>query len=90
MVTVEYSNFYGGEEYLSLSSSVILNWGFGNFNSDPMFLEREQMEELMQEMDPEKMQEQLNEMELNHDAMEKELDRALEQFRQLEWETKME
>ena len=35
------------------------------------------------------MQEQLNEMELNHDAMEKELDRALEQFRQLEWETKM-
>ena len=28
-------------------------------------------------------------MELNHDAMEKELDRALEQFRQLEWETKM-
>ena len=49
----------------------------------------EQMEELMQEMDPEKLQEQLNEMELNHDAMEKELDRALEQFRQLEWETKM-
>ncbi len=37
MVTVEYSNFYGGEEYLSLSSSIILNWGFGNFNSDPMF-----------------------------------------------------
>ena len=27
MVTVEYSNFYGGEEYLSLSSSIILNWG---------------------------------------------------------------
>ena len=49
----------------------------------------EKMEELMQEMDPEKIQEQLNEMELNHDAMEKELDRALEQFRQLEWETKM-
>jgi hypothetical protein len=49
----------------------------------------EQMEKLMQEMDPEKLQEQLNEMELNHDAMEKELDRALEQFRQLEWETKM-
>ena len=42
----------------------------------------------MQEMDL-KMQEQLAEMELNHDAMEKELDRALEQFRQLEWETKM-
>ena len=37
MLTVEYSNFYGGEEYLSLSSSIILNWGFGNFNSDPMF-----------------------------------------------------
>ena len=37
MVTVEYSNFYGGEEYLNLSSNTILNWGFGNFNSDPMF-----------------------------------------------------
>jgi hypothetical protein len=48
-----------------------------------------QMQELMDEMDPEKIQEQLSEMELNHEAMEKELDRALEQFRQLEWETKM-
>ena len=50
----------------------------------------EKMQELMDEMDPEKIQEQLQDMELNHDAMEKELDRALEQFRQLEWETKME
>ena len=49
----------------------------------------EQMEELMKEMDPEKLQEQLENMEMSHDAMEKELDRALEQFRQLEWETKM-
>ncbi|MDA0729302.1 MAG: DUF4175 family protein [Bacteroidetes bacterium] len=48
-----------------------------------------QMQELMDEMDPDKIQEQLNDMELNHEAMEKELDRALEQFRQLQWETKM-
>ena len=47
----------------------------------------EKMQELMDEMDPEKIQEQLQDMELSQDAMEKELDRALEQFRQLEWET---
>ena len=37
MITVEYSNFYGGEEYLSLSLNTILNWGVGNINADPLF-----------------------------------------------------
>ena len=37
MITVEYSNFYGGEEYLSSSSNTIVNWGIGNINSDPLF-----------------------------------------------------
>ena len=37
MITVEYSNYYGGEEYLSSSSNTILNWGVGNINVDPLF-----------------------------------------------------
>ena len=37
MITIEYSNFYGGEEYLSSSSNTILNWGVGNINADPLF-----------------------------------------------------
>ena len=37
MITIEYSNFYGGEEYLSSSSNTILNWGVGNLNTDPLF-----------------------------------------------------
>jgi len=37
MITVEYSNFYGGEEYLSSFSNTIVNWGVGNINFDPLF-----------------------------------------------------
>ena len=49
MLSVEYSNFYGGEEYLNLSSSIIVNWGFGNFNSDPMFCAPSQGDFTLQE-----------------------------------------
>ncbi|MGY8916687.1 MAG: hypothetical protein ACKVJ6_00315 [Flavobacteriales bacterium] len=50
----------------------------------------EKMQELMEDMDPDEMQKQLEKMDVSQDAMEKELDRALEQFKQLEWEVKME
>ena len=50
----------------------------------------EKMQELMNEMDPDELQEQMDQMEVGQDALEKELDRALEQFKQLEWEIKME
>ena len=50
----------------------------------------EKMKELMDDMNPEEIQEQLDKMDVGQDAMEKELDRALEQFKQLEWEVKME
>ena len=50
----------------------------------------EKMQELMNEMNPEDLQEQMDQMDVGQDALEKELDRALEQFKQLEWEVKME
>ena len=50
----------------------------------------ERMQELMDEMNPEDLQEQMDQMEVGQDALEKELDRALEQFKQLEWEVQME
>ena len=83
------ANEFSKQEERILDKQEQLQKLMDNIMSEELRQIYEQMEELMQEMDPEKMQEQLNEMELNHDAMEKELDRALEQFRQLEWETKM-
>lgn len=50
----------------------------------------DKMQELMENMDPEELQQQLDQMDVGQDALEKELDRALEQFKQLEWEIKME
>jgi len=85
----ERANEFSKQEERILDKQDQLQKLMDNIMSEELRQIYEQMEELMKEMDPEKMQEQLNEMELNHDAMEKELDRALEQFRQLEWETKM-
>ena len=53
----------------------------------------EEMQRLMEQMDPESMeqiQEQLENMQVDQESLEKELDRALEQFKQLEYEVKME
>ena len=53
----------------------------------------EEMQRLMDEMDPEaleQIQEQLENMQVDQESLEKELDRALEQFKQLEYEVKME
>ena len=53
----------------------------------------EEMQRLMDEMDPEaleQIQEQLENMQVDQASLEKELDRALEQFKQLEYEVKME
>ena len=44
----------------------------------------------MEDMNPDELQKQLDKMDVGQDALEKELDRALEQFKQLEWEVKME
>lgn len=50
----------------------------------------EELEKLMEELNMEEIQEQIEKMDMNTEDMEKELDRALEQFKQLEWELKME
>ncbi|PCJ81913.1 MAG: hypothetical protein COA49_02820 [Bacteroidetes bacterium] len=49
----------------------------------------QKMQELMDDMNPDEIQKQLEKMDVGQDALEKELDRALEQFKQLEWEVKM-
>ena len=85
----ERSNEFSEQEQRLLEKQEQLQNIMDNIMNEELRQIYEQMEELLQEMDPEMIQDQLNEMELNHDAMEKELDRALEQFRQLEWETKM-
>ena len=55
-----------------------------------MFDELRELMEQIEEGDKEKIEEQLQEMDLDQEALEQELDRALEQFKQLQWEQKME
>ena len=50
----------------------------------------DELEKLMEELNMEEIQEQVEEMNMSTEDMEKELDRALEQFKQLEVEMKME
>jgi hypothetical protein len=50
----------------------------------------EEMQRLMEELNKDEIQKELEKMDLSNEDMEKELDRALEQFKQLEWEQKME
>lgn len=50
----------------------------------------EEMQRLMEQLNKDEIQKQLEKMNLTNEDMEKELDRALEQFKQLEWEQKME
>ena len=37
MMNIGYTNFYGGESYLSANASIILDWGDGNLDIDPLF-----------------------------------------------------
>ena len=55
-----------------------------------MFDEMRELMEELQDGDKEKIEEQLEQMDLDQEALEQELDRALEQFRQLQWEQQME
>lgn len=50
----------------------------------------EELKRLMNELNKEDIQDQLKKMDLSNEDLKKELDRALEQFKQLEWEKKME
>ena len=55
-----------------------------------MFDELRELMEDIEDGDKEKIEEQLNQMDLDQEALEQELDRALEQFKQLQWEQQME
>ena len=50
----------------------------------------EELQELMKKLDKDQLQEQLDKMEMSNEDLEKELDRALEQFKKMEVEQKME
>ncbi len=55
-----------------------------------MFDELRELMEQIEEGDKEQIEEQLEQMDLDQESLEQELDRALEQFKQLQWEQKME
>ncbi|MCC6601117.1 MAG: DUF4175 domain-containing protein [Crocinitomicaceae bacterium] len=50
----------------------------------------EELQRMMDELNKDELQRQLEQMNLTNEDIEKELDRALEQFKQLEWKQKME
>ena len=55
-----------------------------------MFDELRELMEQIEEGDKEQIEQQLEQMDLDQESLEQELDRALEQFKQLQWEQKME
>ena len=63
---------------------------FEEVMSDEMKALFEEMERLMEEMTKDKAQELLEDMEFSNEDLEKELDRSLELFKQLEFEQKLE
>jgi hypothetical protein len=50
----------------------------------------DEIQKLMEELNKDELQQQMENMNMTNEDLEKELDRALEQFKQLEWEQKME
>ncbi|HXC05437.1 MAG TPA: DUF4175 domain-containing protein [Bacteroidia bacterium] len=62
---------------------------FDQVLTDDMKKQMKELEKLMQTMDKDKMQEQLEKMKLSNKDLEKELDRTLELFKQLEFDKKL-
>jgi hypothetical protein len=62
---------------------------FDQLLTDDMKKQMKDMEKLMQTMDKDKMQEQLEKMKLSNKDLEKELDRTLELFKQMEFDKKL-
>lgn len=76
-----------------LEKQELLQQLLDNILSDEMKDLMQEMRDLLEEQGEDaldQMQERLDEMELNQESLEKELDRALEQFKQMEWEMRME
>jgi hypothetical protein len=62
---------------------------FDQVMTEDMKKQMKELEKLMQTMDKDKMQEQLEKMKLSNKDLEKELDRTLELFKQLEFDKKL-
>jgi len=89
----ERTNEFSPEEERLLEKQEQLQNLMEQVMSDELKEMYEEMQRLMEQMDPESMeqiQEQLDNMQVDQESLEKELDRALEQFKQLEYEVKME
>ncbi len=89
----ERSNEFSPEEERILEKQEQLQELMEQVMSEELKAMYEEMQRLMDEMDPEaleQIQEQLENMQVDQESLEKELDRALEQFKQLEYEVKME
>ena len=83
------------EEYQQVDEQILekqrrLEELFEQIMTDEMREMYERLEELMEKLDKDKIQEELDQMKWDNKDVEKELDRALEQFKQLELEMKME
>ena len=89
----ERANEFSAEEERILEKQEQLQELMEQVMSDELRQMYEEMQRLMEEMSPdvlEEIQKQLESMEVDQESLEKELDRALEQFKQLEFEMKME
>jgi len=83
------------ERYLEQSESIMekqrqLEKLFDELMSDEMKEMFEKMEELMEQLDQNKIREELEKMEMSQEELEKELDRTLEIFKQMEFEAEFE
>ena len=87
------ANEFSPEEERILEKQEQLQTLMEQVMSDELKEMYEEMQRLMDQLDPESLeqiQEQLQNMQVDQESLEKELDRALEQFKQLEYEVKME
>lgn len=87
------ANEFSPEEERMLEKQEQLQELMEKVMSDELKQLYEDMQRLMEEMDPnvlDEIQDQLESMQVDQESLEKELDRALEQFKQLEYEVKME
>ena len=83
------------QEYQNVNENILekqqrLEELFEELMTDEMREMYERLQELMEEMDKDKIQQELDKMQWDNKDIEKELDRALEQFKQMELEMKME
>lgn len=83
------------QEYENVNENILkkqdqLEKLFEEVMTDEMREMYERLQELMEEMDKDQIQQELDQMQWDQKDVEKELDRALEQFKQLEFEMKME